>query len=529
MDNVYVTAVVSAVVAAILYVAFNRMFGSKIPQGVDDGRYRQLENEVASLRSEKSEAERRLAAEEQKAARVQALEMTIAEKTSAIDELRMAKGAVDQDLAAARETIRQNEETTRGLQSRLDEAEKARLEVQSRYEALKDEKAELDKSQREKISRLEETLGQERKQSEEKLGLLREAREQMSNEFRVLAEDIMKNHGESFSKQNKDQMDGILAPLKENILKFETSLQSALNESSKERVRLDEQIRQLTETSTKMSTETHNLTQALKGKSQTQGAWGEMILSTILERSGLRKGEEYLSQESFSTVEGGQLRPDVIVNLPNTGKIIIDAKVSLTAYENHIKAENDAERATSLKGHVQSLKGHIKALSAKEYQNAAGGGLNFVIMFVPIEGALALAMQAEPSLSVDAVGAHVAIATPTTLMVALRTVSSLWQVERRNQNAEAIAERAGKLYDKFVGFVEDMQGLGKRLEQAQTTYGEAMGKLTSGRGNLINQIDQLKSMGAKTAKALPMAEQFEDEVVSLPPPDEGSVATSPAL
>jgi DNA recombination protein RmuC len=269
-----------------------------------------------------------------------------------------------------------------------------------------------------------------------------------------------------------------------------------------------------------MTSETSNLTRALKGKAQTQGAWGEMILATILEKSGLRKGEEYFSQTSHTTDDGQRLRPDVLVNLPGGQRIVIDAKVSLNAFEAHVNAGSDDDRDTYLQRHIASIRTHIKTLGDKAYQVHTNGGVDYVIMFVPIEGALAVALQEAPDLTSEALVRNVNIATPTTLMIALRTAASVWQVERRNQNAEAIAARAGQLYDKFVGFTDDMGALGKKLEQAQSSYSDAMSKLTTGTGNLLRQVDMLKTLGAKVGKMLPSnLLDGTEPIVALPAPE----------
>jgi DNA recombination protein RmuC len=268
-----------------------------------------------------------------------------------------------------------------------------------------------------------------------------------------------------------------------------------------------------------MSAETRNLTRALKGEAQVQGAWGEMILATILEKSGLREGEEYLAQQSLTAEDGSRLRPDVIVNLPGGEKIIIDSKVSLTAFQDLVGAP-DAERAGALQRHLVSMRTHIRELGGKAYHSAVGR-LDYVLMFVPIEGALAVAIQADPELTALAAEANVAIATPTTLMIALRTVANVWKVERRNENAEAIAARAGHLYDKFSGFVADMGNIAKYLGQTRAAYDEAMNKLAMGRGNLVTQAEQLKALGAKTAKTLPgflTAEELAPPSVEGPRP-----------
>ncbi|TWB73118.1 DNA recombination protein RmuC [Nitrospirillum amazonense] len=417
-----------------------------------------LEADLADLRAAKAEADRRLAVEGERASRVPLLE---------------------RDLATVRE-------------------EGARLS--------------------QALAASKEALARELRQAEEKMALLIQARETMAKEFKVLADEVMTRHGETFAKQNRTQLDGLLAPLRDRMVEFQQGLQLAHTESAKDRAALAQQIRQLTDTSARMTSETHNLTQALKGKAQTQGAWGEMILSTILERSGLREGEEYVTQESRTDADGSRLRPDVVVNLPGGQRVVIDAKVSLTAFEAHVNAEDEVARMAALARHVVSLRTHIKTLGSKDYTGAVGSGLDYVLMFVPIEGALAVAVQEDPALTAYAADMNVAIATPTTLMVALRTVANVWQVERRNRNAEAIADRAGKLYDKFVGFLEDMRSLGTQLDRVQKSYSGAMTKLSTGTGNLVRQVEQLKDMGAKTSKAIPVdlrEDGLEDKAAAL--------------
>lgn len=544
---VAVAALAAAVVAGVLVVLARRQGG--VAADAHD-----LEAELASLRDAKADVERRLAVEEQKALRVPELLVAVTEKQRLIDEERNGRTVAEQKLAAAseaithltevKETTRQRlaeiEETARRIREEKGKADSENAETVTRLA----EKTELVAVQRQQIealtaelkqavdalstlradqARLQETLDQEVKQGAEKVALLQAAREQMAQQFDVLANNALKSQGESFSKQNKEQIEGLLNPLKERIVEFQGGMQAAQTESAKERASLAEQIRHLSESSARMSQEAHNLTTALKGKAQTQGAWGEMLLATILERSGLRKGEEYIQQESHSLQEGGRLRPDVVVNLPNAERIVVDAKVSLTAFEGYVNAVDEDERSVCLARHLASMRAHIKELAAKEYQNLGGSQLNFVIMFVPIEGALAAALQEDPTLTMAAAEAHVAIATPTTLMVALKTVASLWQIERRNLNAEAIADRAGKLYDKFVGFAEDMVGLGRRIDQAKITYDEAMGKLSKGRGNLVGQAEKLKVMGAKTAKSVPSELRLEEEAVALPAPEAAEV------
>lgn len=488
------------------------------------------DRELSSLRDAKAEVERRLAAEERSAARLPALEQEIMDLREGRSVLEQELSRSQQLLAEARATLQEREARLPALEQesrelgslRAEHAKTAALLVTRSGEIsqLKAELAELTTSLREvrseaaevsrKLATAEEKLAQELKHADEKLAVLTDARAALTNEFRALASSIMTEHGETFTRQNREQVENILAPLRDRLAEFQQGLQNAHVESAKERATLVEKIASLTELSTRASSETENLTRALKGEAQKQGAWGEMILATILERSGLREGEEYVQQESHTGHDGSRLRPDVIINLPGGQRIVIDSKVSLTAFEQYVNAASDIERASALARHIASIRNHIRTLRAKEYHSAVGSSLDYVIMFIPIEGALAAALQEQPELTSAAAEANVAIATPTTLMIALRTVANVWQVERRNRNAEEIAERAGKIYDKFVGFIEDMKDLGGRLERAQTSYHTAMAKLSTGKGNVVRQVELLKDLGARASKSIP-ATLLEDE------------------
>ena len=470
---------------------------------------------LANLRTSNADLDRQLAVERVHSMRVLELEAQLTKLAERCESQQIEKAGLQSEVATSVATIGAFQAEILDLRSRLTAADAANDDAAQRIETVQGQKAELKAS----LARLNEALQQERKQSEEKLSLLREARDDMTKEFKVLAAAVMQEHGETFSKQNKEQIDVVLAPLREKLSEFQLGLTTAHSESLKERAVLAEQIKQLSAASATMTSETSNLTRALKGKAQTQGAWGEMILVTILEKSGLRQGEEYFIQTSHTTEDGQRLRPDVVVSLPGGQRIVIDAKVSLTAFNAHVNAGNDEDRAAYLQRHLASMRAHIKTLGDKGYQVHTNGGVDYVIMFVPIEGALAAALQESPDMTSEALAQNVNIATPTTLMIALRTAANVWQVERRNKNAEAIATRAGQLYDKFVGFTEDMQSLGKRLEQAQSSYVDAMGKLTTGSGNLLRQADMLRNLGAKTSKALPtnLLDALEP-AVALPAP-----------
>lgn len=351
-------------------------------------------------------------------------------------------------------------------------------------------------------TRLETTLEKELEAHAEKLKLLEAAEERLKLQFQTVAADILKGHSTTFAKQNKEQLDIVLNPLKEKIKDFDDSLKKAHNETKTERGILKVHIENLTNASTDMMSETNNLTRALKGDSKTQGAWGEMILETILEKSGLRAGEEYEAQSSYTDEQGYRLRPDFLVNLPGGQRIVIDSKVSLKAYEAHTSAEDDEGRARNLRAHIQSLRAHIKGLGEKNYQLAADSHLDYVIMFVPIEGALATALTEDAGVTEYAIGQNVQIATPNILMALLRTIANVWQVERRNRNAEEIAKRAGILYDRFVNFSKSLEGVGGSLDKAKENYNQAMSRLSSGSGNLVRQTEMLKELGAKTSKSI---------------------------
>ena len=418
------------------------------------------------------------------------------------------------ELSAERDARVSAEGRAASLEEAVRRLEKDERETAAELDALR---GRLD-AEREKTSELQRDLAtlkversKDAERAEHQIAELKAAREAMTKEFRLLAEEVMAKHGQTFKQQNREQIEGLLNPLRQKIVEFQQGMTDAQKEAATGRATLAEQIRMLNERSGEMTRETLNLTRALKGRTQTQGAWGEMILSTILEKSGLREGEEYTTQQSETVEDGRRLRPDVVVNLPNDHKIIVDSKVSLVAFEEFVNAEDEAQRTAALKRHVDSLRGHIRDLSAKDYSRIAGVTPDYVIMFVPIEGAFAAALESAPDLTGFAIGQNITIATPTTLITLLRTVANLWQVERQQKNAEEIASRAGLLYDKFEGFVADMARVRKGLDSATQAHDQAMNKLSTGRGNLVNQAETLRQLGAKTKKRLP-DELVEDAI-----------------
>lgn len=358
------------------------------------------------------------------------------------------------------------------------------------------------------ISRMDAEMKAEREASEEKIKMLSNVRQDMEAKFKELAAEALKLQGEQFSKSNIEKLQATLTPLKEHVGHFERELKAVHKATVDDRAALKAEIQQLSQRSEAISQEAVALTRALKSDQQKQGAWGEMILESILDRSGLREGIEYETQAHRTGDDGERLRPDVVVNIPGGKTLVVDSKVSLVAYTDAVNAETDEQARSARKRHVASLRGHINGLSAKDYQNAENSTVDYVILFVPIEGALSEALREDGQLTEFALDKNVTIATPTTLMMALKTVANVWAVERRNQNAEAIAQRAGRLYDKVVGFVDNMENVGKRLEQAQDAYQDAFGQLSRGRGNMLSQVESLKSLGARTGKSI--AVDFED-------------------
>lgn len=370
-----------------------------------------------------------------------------------------------------------------------------------------------------RVAELNTMLESERSQAVEKLQLLNNAREEMSNQFKALAGEILEDKTRRFTEQNKTNLDQLLEPLKVKITEFQGKVQEVYVQEGKDRSALAEQVKQLVALNNQLSKDAHNLTSALKGQAKAQGNWGELILERVLEASGLRKGHEYDVQESHTRADGSRAQPDVVVHLPEGRHLIVDAKVSLTAYEEHANAETDHQRDAAMKRHLDSMRTHIKELSEKNYQQLYGlQSLDFVLMFIPVEPAFMLAISHDSDLWQDAWKKNVLLVSPSTLLFVVRTVAHLWRQEQQNHNAQEIASRGAELYDKLVGFVEDLDTLGSRLQQAQKAYDGAYNKFTGGRGNVIRQAEMLKELGVKPTKQLPqnLMDSALDEPLALP-------------
>ncbi|MEN9903340.1 MAG: hypothetical protein RL651_2004 [Pseudomonadota bacterium] len=357
---------------------------------------------------------------------------------------------------------------------------------------------------RAQVAALTMQLTQERNQSQEKMALLQNAREELTLQFKNLANDILEEKSKRFSEQNQQSLGQLLDPLKTKLQEFQGKVEQVYVQEGKDRSALAEQVRQLMELNKTVSQEANNLTKALKGSNKTQGNWGELVLERVLESSGLRKGEEYDVQESHTLEDGRRLQPDVVVHLPDDRHLVIDAKATLIAYEDYANTEDDKHREAALKRHLDAVRSHIKGLSDKNYQDLYGlKSLDFVLMFVPIEPAFMLAVTHDRELYMDAWNKNVLLVSPSTLLFVVRTVANLWRQEAQTRNAQDIAKRGAELYDKLAGFVEDMESLGTRLNQAQKDYDGAINKLSTGRGNVIRQAEMLKKLGVKPSKSLP--------------------------
>ncbi len=353
------------------------------------------------------------------------------------------------------------------------------------------------------LSETKSLMSEARKQQEELAN-------RMNTQFENMAQKIFEEKSAKFTDQNHKNIASVLEPLKERIKDFEKKVEESYSTERSERGVLRGELTKLMELNKVMSTETQNLTKALKGETKTQGNWGELILENILERSGLRKGEEYIIQGTDMDLRGddGQiLRPDVIVNLPDNKHLIVDSKMTLVAYEQYSSAESIEEQERFGKFHIDSLKKHIDGLSEKKY-HAADKLISpdFVILFMPLEPAFALAFKLKPDIFQYAWERNIAIVSPTTLLATLRTVTALWKQDRQEKNALEIAKRGGLLYEKFANLLKDIQNLGEKLGAAQKAHEEVTKKLSDGRGNLMDQVEDLKRLGAKTEKSLPQLE-----------------------
>ncbi len=434
------------------------------------------------------------------------------------EENRRLEGVIDEnadDFHALRAQLNDSQNERAQLMervSRITVLEREKNQLATEKEALSSQSNELHAN----IATLTAQLEAQQTQSIEKIALLNDAKDQLSNQFKVLANAIFEEKSRQFNEQNQHSLDSILSPLKTKLHEFQGKVEEVYVQEGKERSALAQQVKQLMELNQQLSSDAHNLTNALKGQAKTQGNWGEFILERVLENAGLIKGDHYKTQESHTREDGTRAQPDVIVYLPEGKHLVIDSKVSIVAYNDYANSDDEAIKNLALKRHIDSIKAHIAQLSSKNYHDLYQlKSLDFVIMFIPIEPAFMLAVTQDNEIWQQAWTKNVLLVSPSTLLFVVRTISHLWRQEQQTQNAQDIAKRGGQLYDKLVGFVADLEEVGKRLQQAQKSYDDAFGKFTTGQGNVIAQAQKLKSLGIKTNKSLPVSmTQFtlEDEI-----------------
>lgn len=375
------------------------------------------------------------------------------------------------------------------------ESEQLNRELRNQLEVNSAQEAEL----REVTIRLEET----RFAAEEKQRLLTNSEQRLSAQFENLANRIFENSGRRVDEQNRQSLNSLIGPLREQLDGFRRQVHESFGVEARERHTLTHEIRQLQQLNAQMAQEAINLTKALKGDNKIQGNWGEVVLSRVLEASGLREGYEYETQVSIQAEQQGRMQPDVIVRLPQDKDVVIDAKMTLVAYERYFNAESEADREQAIQAHISAMRGHIRLLGRKDYQQLPGlRSLDYVLMFIPVEPAFLLAIDRQPELISEALQQNIMLVSPTTLLVALRTINNLWRYEHQSRNAQRIADRAARLYDKMRLFVDDMSGIGVNLDKAQNSYREAMKKLAEGRGNLIAQTEVFRDLGVEVKRSI---------------------------
>jgi len=408
------------------------------------------------------------------------------------------------------------EERALGLGLERDKADKLLQDERARYDnAINTLNQEL-LAEKNRMAKAEESFVAQRQRLNEQEKSIQEIQQKFQKEFENVAEKLLKEKSKEFVDVNRVNLDIILNPLKENLKAFEDKVDKVYNMEAAERNTMKGVITQLMELNQQISDEAKNLTKALKGDNKKQGNWGEVILERVLERSGLVKDQEYRLQASLTGIDGSRLQPDVVIDLPDEKHLIIDSKVSLIAYERLVNCETEDERKLYSKAHVESIRSHVQGLSSKNYHDLYQiNSPDFVLLFIPIESSFSFAVQIDAELFSDAWDKRVVIVSPSTLLATLRTIASIWKQERQNKNVLEIARLSGAMYDKFVGFVTDMENIGKNLKQSQNAYDGAINKLTEGNGNLTKTAEKIKSLGAKANKQLDQKYMDDD---ALPAP-----------
>ncbi|MBF4373106.1 DNA recombination protein RmuC [Vibrio anguillarum] len=426
----------------------------------------------------------------------------IIELKQALQQARQELDELDEERDKAAFELKQSHGKFMAAMEKLRYFEVVKQERQQSMEdahALREQKSQLEAQLREQEARHEQQI----QSSQEKLQLLEHAEERLKQQFEQLANQLFEVKTAKVDQQNRQSLEGLLSPLKEQLEGFKKQVNDSFNHEAKERHTLVHELKNLQRLNEQMAQEALNLTQALKGDNKQQGNWGEVVLARVLTESGLREGHEYHTQVSLQNEAGKRYQPDVIVNLPHDKQVVIDSKMALVAYERYFHAQIETERARALSEHLLALRAHIKGLGQKDYHQLKGlQSLDYVLMFIPVEPAFQVAIQADPSLVKEAMEQNILLVSPTTLLVALRTIDNLWRNDRQNQNAKLIAERASKLYDKLRLFMEDMEGLGGALDRANQNYQGAMNKLATGRGNALRQAESFKQLGVEIKRSI---------------------------
>ncbi|BCZ81919.1 DNA recombination protein RmuC [Paraburkholderia terrae] len=477
----------------------------------------QKQQQVVSLKDRNTELDAEIADMRQRLTRVSAESQASSERRAALEEQVSRIPGLEGQVAQLSESLQvRSQELTESreasgrllgkLTAELDAGRSVLASIREEFDKTKAEKQSLERDAvrlSDELTEIRTRTDAERQSSEEKLALLQDAKEALGNQFKTLANEILEEKSKRFTEQNQTNIGTLLEPLKARLSEFQGKVEEVYIQEGKDRSALAAQVKQLVDLNQVLSQDAKNLTSALKGSAKTQGNWGELILERVLESSGLRKGEEYLVQDSQVREDGTRAQPDVVINLPDEKKLVVDSKVSLNAYERYASADTDAERTVALRQHVESVRGHIRALSEKQYQALYGRSLDFVLAFIPIEPAFMLAVANDNDLFMEAWRKNVLVVSPSTLLFVVRTVAHLWRQEQQSRNAQDIARKGADLYDKLCGFVEDLQQVGKEIKQAQKAYEQAHNKFASGRGNVIRQAELLREMGVKPTKTLP--------------------------
>ena len=467
-----------------------------------------------SLQERLQHAERDATRAQQELATLEQDKQSIQDKQQAMQvELGELKAQLHAEQQAMVEKTRLLEAAKQHVLDEVSELKQVVAEKDAAYQSLQSEHQQVEV----RLSALNTQLKAEQEAAVEKLAMLEEAKGKMMLQFKELADQVLEEKGKAMDEGNQKNLDAVLRPMREQLGVFRQRVDEIHQQDSNERAALREHLNQLQQLNHKMSEEANNLTHALKGDSKVQGCWGEMILEKILESSGLREGHEFKRESSFVTEEGQRFRPDVVIHMPGDKHIIIDAKVSLKDYERLISSHDKAEKDAAMKAHLRSLKSHIQGLSGKNYAHLPGvHSPDYVLMFMPIEGAYLMAIEADSSIFEEAFEKHIAVVTPSTLYATLKLIEQLWRYERQSENVAALIDRAAKLHDKMAGFIKTFEEIGQRLGQAQTAYDSSIKCMSSGTGNVVRQIHQLGELAGKTKKKLPehlLAESARDALM----------------